>query len=66
MHYESMKLDHVITKDRAWKIPMSSGVFAFILGLSCFGVGMKLSGYKQSPSLPSMIAGAPVRQQKRL
>ena len=55
------KFANLINEERAWKIPMTSGVFAFILGLSCFGVGMKLSEYKKSPSLPPMIAGIPVR-----
>ena len=39
---------------------MSSGVLGFVLGLSCFGVAMKLSEYKNSPSLPPMLAGIPV------
>lgn len=50
----------LISEDNKWRIPMVSGVFAFTLGLSCFGVAFKLSEYEKSPSLPPMLAGVPV------
>lgn len=39
---------------------MSSGVLGFVLGMSCFGIAIKLTEYKNSPSLPPMLAGIPV------
>lgn len=39
---------------------MSSGVLGFVLGMSCFGIAMKLSEYKDSPTLPPLLAGIPV------
>lgn len=39
---------------------MTSGVLGFVLGMSCFGIAMKLSEYKDSPTLPPLLAGIPV------
>lgn len=61
-----LKIASPISEENAWRIPMGSGMFAFILGLSCFGVGMKLSEYKDSPSLPPMMAAIPVRPTQKL
>lgn len=55
-----LKLACQISEDNIWRIPMTSGVFAFILGLSCFGVAMKLSEYDKSPILPPILAGIPI------
>ena len=49
-----------LAEKTAWRIPVVSGVFAFVLGISCFGVAMKLSQYENSPNLPPMLAGIPV------
>lgn len=46
--------------ENAWRFPLSSGLLGFVLGLSTFGAAMKLSEYKDSPSLPPMIAAIPV------
>ncbi|XP_068710997.1 uncharacterized protein [Montipora foliosa] len=50
----------LITEKRAWKIPLITGLFTCILGLSCCGVGLKLLEFKKSPSLPPIIAGTPM------
>ncbi|KAL9985212.1 hypothetical protein ACROYT_G007586 [Oculina patagonica] len=54
------KLASIIRGENAWRIPMSSGVLGFVLGMSCFGVAMKLTEYKNSPSLPPLLAGIPM------
>lgn len=46
--------------ENAWRFPLSSGLLGFVLGLSTFGAAMKLSEYKDSPSLPPMIAAIPM------
>ena len=50
----------LISEDNKWRIPMVSGLFAFTLGISCFGVAFKLSEYEEDHSLPPMLAGVPV------
>ena len=39
---------------------MSTGLLGFVLGMSCFGVAMKLLEYENSPSLPPKLVGIPV------
>ena len=46
--------------ENAWRFPVSSGLLGFVLGISSFGVAMKLSEYKDSPSLPPILAAIPV------
>jgi len=39
---------------------MSTGLLGFVLGMSCFGVAMKLLEYENSPSLPPKLVGIPM------
>ncbi|XP_067035398.1 uncharacterized protein [Acropora muricata] len=50
----------LISERKAWKIPLITGLFTCLLGLACCGVGLKLLEFKKSPSLPPLIAGAPM------
>ena len=49
-----------VSSENAWRFPLSSGLLGFMLGMSTFGAAMKLSEYKESPSLPPLIAAIPV------
>ena len=44
---------------------MSTGLLGFVLGMSCFGVAMKLLEYENSPSLPPKLVGIPVSSLNR-
>ena len=44
---------------------MSTGLLGFVLGMSCFGVAMKLLEYENSPSLPPKLVGIPVSNLNR-
>lgn len=63
---KGIKLANLISEDCAWRIPMTSGMIALILGLSCFGVAVKMSEYKDGPILPPIIAGIPVRTRPKM
>lgn len=39
---------------------MSTGLLGFVLGMSSFGVAMKLLEFENSPSLPPKLVGIPV------
>ena len=45
---------------------MSTGLLGFCLGMSCFGVAMKLLEYENSPSLPPKLVGIPVSIMKKI
>ncbi|PFX29831.1 uncharacterized protein LOC111324361 [Stylophora pistillata] len=49
-----------VSSENAWRFPLSSGLLGFMLGMSTFGAAMKLSEYKESPSLPPLIAAIPM------
>ncbi|XP_020602511.1 uncharacterized protein LOC110041551 isoform X1 [Orbicella faveolata] len=54
------KLACSIREENAWRFPMSTGLLGFVLGMSCFGVAMKLLEYENSPSLPPKLVGIPM------
>lgn len=53
-------LASLLRGENAWRIPMSTGLLGFVLGMSSFGVAMKLLEFENSPSLPPKLVGIPV------
>lgn len=63
---KNTKLACFIREENAWRFPMSTGLLGFCLGMSCFGVAMKLLEYENSPSLPPKLVGIPVSIMKKI